>query len=419
MKRLLAAILVPPALVMAVAVRATASVPPPTPVPPNGSPSPFPSVLHTPRPSLRAPVLEAPSAILEDLETGQVLYRKGDRVRRPVASLTKIMTALLVLEQARPSALVTVGADAASQTGSSLGLEIGERISVRNLLYALLLQSSNDAAVALADFVSGSVPRFVRLMNRRAEQIGLGDTHFASPNGLDDLGYSTAFDMAAITRAAYGLPSFGRIAATRFRDIPAPSGPARHIQNRNALLWLYRGATGVKTGFTTPSGHCLIGAASRRGLRMLAIALGDRDESFDDAASLLNFGFFAFQPADLVTQAEPLTTLTVQGQSVTGLAGDDLTRLVRRDAVEAVSRTFVPADGLTLPIAAGQQIGREIVRADGARLGSVPVLAAAQVPPASPPPPAGGGSDAPPPSGPEAAVALLVALLRALLGGFL
>src|SRR5438128_9267626 len=144
------------------------STPPPTPVPPNGSPSPFPTVLITPRPSLTPPPIGSPSAILEDLGTGQVLFAKAPDGRRPLASLTKVMTALVVLSRTKRGDTVVVDGTAASQSGSVLGLRVGERITVRELLFALLLQSSNDAAVALAEHVAGTVSGFVAMMNRQA-----------------------------------------------------------------------------------------------------------------------------------------------------------------------------------------------------------------------------------------------------------
>ena len=206
----------------------------------------------------------------------------------------------MVLESTPLSDMVTVTADAAAEGGSELGLVIGERILVRQLLYALLMQSSNDAAVALAEAVSGTVDRFVALMNVEARAIGLRDTRFYSPNGLDDRGYSTAADIATLTRIAERKPGFADVAATKTRWIPSPSGPRRYVQNRNVLLWLYPGATGVKTGFTTPAGHCLVATASREGHALLAVVLGDPEEPFDEGATLLNFGFDAFVPVTLV-----------------------------------------------------------------------------------------------------------------------
>ena len=392
---------------------APVSTPPPTPVPPFGSPSPFPTALITPSPAPRAPRLSAPAAILEDLDTGQVLFQRGAGSRRPVASVTKVMTALLALEKLSPGDVVTVGRDATGQTGSKLGLAVGERVTVRNLLYALLLQSSNDAAVALADAVAGSVPTFVQLMNERAGQLGLGNTRFASPNGLDDRGYSSAADLATMTREAYERPLFAQIVQTKTWNIPAPSGPTRHIQNRNALLWLYPGAIGVKTGFTSAAGRCMIATGGRGGMRVLAVVLGERGEPFDDAATLLNYGLLEFVRVTLIRLGEAVGTVDVQGSPVPAIAGADLSALIRRDVLGAVKRSLLGAPGLTLPVAAGALVGTESVSVGGSAFGSVPVAAATSVPAPSPPPTALRGHPL------DAVIRLLRALLRAVLQAFL
>lgn len=368
--------------VAAIDVVATGSTLPqrPTPPPatpgPGGSPSPVPSVLHTPRPSAVPPLIDAKTAVLQDLDTGQVLFQHRASARRPVASLTKIMTAVLVLERTRPTDVVTVSANAASQSGSVLGLEVGERITVRQLLFGLLLQSSNDAAVALAEHVARSVDRFVSLMNDRAQELGLAHTRFRSPSGLDDRGRSTAIDLAALTRTAFANPTFAEIVRKRFHTVPAPSGPNRRIQNRNALLWLYPDAIGVKTGFTTPAGHCLVAAAERGGLRLLAVVLGDPADTFSDGAALLEHGFTAFTKTALVRMGERLGPVDVRGRPVPGLAGRDLVALVRQRDVPDIERKVTPLPRLRAPILAGQTVGRLTLRVGTRVIGMVPVLAA-------------------------------------------
>ena len=400
-----------------------ASTPPPTPVPPNGSPSPFPTALRTPTPSAVAPKIKAPSAVLEDLGTGQVLYAKKADLRRPVASITKIMTALVVLQEASPDEEVVVSARAAGTRASQLGLVKGERISVRQLLFALLMQSSNDAAVALAEHVGGSVGGFVAMMNRKAEEIGIHRTHFRDPAGLEDRGYSTAEDMAAVVRAAYTEPLFAPITRTKFHKIPAPSGPPRRIQNRNILLWLYPGAIGAKTGFTTPAQHCLVAAADRGGVRLVAVALGSRGDDaagvFDDGAALLNFGYEAFQKTVLVARGQALGRVMIEGQPVDAVAGEDLIRLLRKDQLPTVYRALLLDTGLFLPVVAGQRVGEEVVVIAGKRVGAIEAVASRTVfrpiPRASPSPEAG-----PVPAGPlGAALRLLAAVVKSLLDAFL
>ena len=396
------------------------SAPPPTPVPPLGSPSPFPTVLVTPPSSATPPELISSAAVLEDLDTGQILHEKAPRARRPAASLTKIMTALVVLESVQLSEIVTAGPDAVAQEGASLGLEVGEQRSVRELLYALLLQSSNDAAVALADHVAGSVPAFVEMMNRRAAQMALRDTRFESATGLDNDGYSTAEDLAQLTRTALADPTFAEVVRTKARNIPAPSGPDRHIQNRNVLLWLYPGAIGVKTGFTTPAGHCLVAAANRGGLRLLAVTLGAPTEPFDDGATLLNFGFAGFRRVTLVAEGDAVGLAAVGGLPVPGVAAAGLERLVRVDPLGTVRREFRPFTGLELPIVAGDGLGWEVIFVGGVRVGTVRVVAGRSVsaptasPPRTSPPPE------PEPNNPVGvAERLALAAFRALAAAFL
>jgi serine-type D-Ala-D-Ala carboxypeptidase (penicillin-binding protein 5/6) len=352
--------------------------PPPTPVPPFGSPSPYPTALDTPPPSSRPPTLDAAAAALVDLDSGQVLHRRNGRARRPVASLTKIMTALLVLEATDPGDRVVASATAAAQEGAELELRRGEVQPVRQLLYALMLQSANDAAVALAEHVGGSVSGFVQDMNRRVRRLGLDRTRFASPNGLNDAGYSTALDLARITIEAYELPAFAEVAATRSRRIRAPRGEPRHIQSRNALLWLYPGAMGVKTGFTAAAGFCIVAAAERDGLRLVSVVLGSPDEAFSDGAALLSYGFEAFERRDVLVDGEEAGELRVEGQPVPVEAGRSLELLVPADA-ELVP-TVRPAEGVALPVAEGQRVGTVVVRGpDGTMYGAVPAIAVRDV----------------------------------------
>ncbi len=368
------------------------AVPPPTPVLlPNGqtSPSPFPSTLRTPEGAAVLPELDGRAYILVDLDTGQVLASRAATDRLPVASLTKIMTAVLVLERTRLHDVVEVTPEAAGDgvtAGvSELGLVAGERIRVEDLLYALLLQSANDAAVALAEHVSGSVDAFVADMNTRARRLGLRDTRFFSPNGLDDRGFSTAADLVALTSAAYRRPGFATIVATKLHEIPAPDGaPPRTVQNRNVLLWLYAGAVGVKTGFTTPAGFCIVAVAERDGVRLAAVVLGGVNEVFSEAATLLDHGFTAFERREVITVGEALGTVDVGGRPVEVTSGGSLQALVPVDA--EVRRRIVVDGAVGFPPSPGEDIGTVVVSVPGLRIGEVP-LEVREVPPPPPPDP--------------------------------
>ena len=396
-RRRLLGVLVSVAVVAAPAVAPVQSLgpPPPTPVPvPGGgtSPSPFPSVLRTPAPGgLETPAIDAEAALLVDLETGQRLFALDPGEKRPIASLTKIMTAYLVLSRTSPADVVTVSENAASGriVGiSTLGLAQGERITVRELLYALLLQSANDAAGALAEHVGATVERCVGMMNRAAARLGLSRTRLASPNGLDDAGYSTAGDLARLTRMALEIPEFAEVVAARSHEVPAPEGEPRVIQNRNALLWLYPGATGVKTGFTTAAGFCIVASAERDGERLLAVVLGERGEAFSDAAALLNYGFAAFERRTLLEGGTALGPVEVGGRRVDVAAGADLAGLVRVDAV--VRRRVSVDPAVRYPPARGQRIGTVVVFVPGGAVGGSVPLVVTDVPP--PPPLDDGGT---------------------------
>lgn len=384
-----------PSVLAVAAPSSSRSGPPPTPVAQAGggtSPSPFPQVLRTPAPSAAPPMVLGASAILADLDSGQVLFAKDPDAERPIASLTKVMTALLVLRRSSPTDVVTVSANAAgdgrSPGISELGLHEGERISVGDLLYALLLQSANDAAVALAEHVAGSVDAFVAMMNRKAGALGLRHTHFTSPNGLSDTGYSSARDLFTLTREAYGVPGFRSITSTEFHTIPGfEDGPPRVVQNRNALLWLYPGATGAKTGFTSAAGFCVIATAERDGLRLGAVVLGEPGEPFSDAAAMLNYGFTAFERRDLLARGTPEGTIDIGGRRVPVQAGREVA-----DALVPANRkltsTVVALDGVRFPPGVGERVGTIVFSAGGLEPLRAPLVVSA-VPP--PPPPADAG----------------------------
>ena len=354
---------------------ASAQLAPPPPTPVDGSPSTFPTALTTPANERRPPSLTAPTALLADLDTGQVLFAKAPTTRRPIASVTKIMTALLVLERTRMTDVVLVDpaavfADDDYGANSTLGLRAGERLSVEDLLYGLLLGSANDAAEALAIHVGGSKEAFVELMNRRARRLDMNDTVFFSPDGLDDRGRSTVRDLLTLTRAARALPAFDAITATRFHRIPAPEGLDRRIQNRNVLLWLYPGATGIKTGSTARAGACLVATAGRDGRSLAAIVLGEPDGAFDDAAALLNYGFDGFGSRTLVAEGEDLGIVAIRGGQVPVQTAAELTRLVpSSDAI--VQRRIVVDPRAAFPPAPGDRVGTLRVLVDGRPVGAV------------------------------------------------
>jgi serine-type D-Ala-D-Ala carboxypeptidase (penicillin-binding protein 5/6) len=365
--------------------------PPPTPVPPNGSPSPFVSHLSTPADPMPVPAVEASTAILMDLGTGQVLFQKSPEQARSVASLTKLMTALLVLEEEADRLDRTIRIDPEAVfhrgdygVGSTLGLRPGERVSIRGLLAGLLLGSANDAADALAIEEAGTVSAFVEDMNARAKALGMLRTRFASPHGLDDRGRSSAADLMLLLREASKHRVFRDLVRRRFAIVRSDSARPRRIQNRNALLWLYPGASGVKTGFTSGSGFCLIATARRRDRELAVVVLGGGDEVFSDAAALLNHGFSAYERRTLVQEGEALGSVRVRGGEVPVVAGGRLIALVGVGTGGAIERVLTASPGAAYPPPSGSVVGTLRLTSSGVTVGRVKVLVADLQPPQEP-----------------------------------
>ena len=244
-------------------------------------------------PSAEAPLgLSAKSAVLIDAESGSILYEKNAHERMGMASTTKIMTALTVLWLCSADSVVTVPKEAVGIEGSSVYLCEGEELTVEQLLYALLLSSANDAAVALAIHSSGSVESFAEKMNQYAETLGIGDTHFTNPHGLyDEEHYTTAYSLALIAKEAMKNELLRKIFSTYKATIPFCGEPDRRLLvNHNKLLRTYDGAIGVKTGFTKKTGRTLVSAAERNGLTLIAVTLNAPDD-WQDHTSMLDYGF--------------------------------------------------------------------------------------------------------------------------------
>lgn len=224
--------------------------------------------------------IKAKGAVLMDAETGRVLFAQNAHLRLPMASTTKIMTALIALEQERLDDYFTVSTAAVHVEGSSMGLLEGDSVSLRALAYGMLLPSGNDAANAAAMRIAGSLPDFADLMNARAEEIGLDDTHFVTPSGLNDPNhYSTAYDMALLAREALKNPLFAEICSQSKAVVQYGNPPYnRWMQNHNRLLRSYEGTVGVKTGYTTAAGRCLVSCAERDGIKLIAVTLNCPDD---------------------------------------------------------------------------------------------------------------------------------------------
>ncbi len=232
------------------------------------------------------------AAVVMDARTGRVLNEREAHRRWPPASTTKILTAIIAIERLPAGAIVTVSTRAASQRqGAAVGLTVGEKWPVKDLLLAMMLSSANDAAVAVAEAASGSAERFAEEMNARARQMGARESRFVTPHGFEASGhYSTALDLALIARHALRNPDFATLVRTATWELTRPGRPPQQIVNTNRLLGRYPGADGVKTGWTAASGPSLVASATRDGRQIIAVVLNSHNV-FGDAEQLLDLGF--------------------------------------------------------------------------------------------------------------------------------
>lgn len=240
------------------------------------------------------------SAVVMEVTTGRVLFAERADARAYPASTTKILTALVVLETLPLDMEVVIPREAVGVEGSSVYLREGERLTVEELLYGLMLRSGNDAATALALASGGSIPGFSAMMNERAARCGAVNSHFVNPHGLhDEEHYTTARDLALITAEAYGSEDFRRIVSTR--SVTVGEGESRRLfVNKNKLLGSFEGANGVKTGFTTKSGRCLVGGAYRDGMQLISVVL-DRYDMWEATGALLNRAFEEYSMRDVLS----------------------------------------------------------------------------------------------------------------------
>lgn len=261
--------------------------------------------------------ISAVSAIVIEAQTGTVLYEKNADERRAMASTTKIMTALLTIEAGDPDREFTVDPLAIRVEGTSMGLREGDRVSRRDLLYGILLPSGNDAANAAAVSVAGSIPAFVERMNERAQQLGLSDTHFVTPSGLDADGhYTTARDLAKLAAFAMRDELFREIVSCTSADVEFGNPPyQRTLYNSNKMLRRYSGAIGVKTGFTDNARRCLVSAAERDGVTLVAVTLNAPDD-WNDHTKMLDYGFTQVRAYPLGVECSERVAVAGTGQSV-------------------------------------------------------------------------------------------------------
>ncbi len=332
------------------------------------------------------PVVRSHYAILVDAVSGKVLWERNAETPRPIASTTKMLTAILLLERGHLDDVLTAPNGVQYLPDSSLHLKPGEKITLRDLLYAMLLRSANDTAVTGAVYLSGSVPAFAKLMNEKAREIGATHSHFVTPNGLPAPGhYSTAGDLAKI--AEYGvnnLPQFNQIVKTPAYKVHR-SVDQRDVWVRNTAttyLKTFPGADGIKTGYIHQAGHCFVGSATRGGWRLIAVAL-DSNDCREDVESLLNYGFAEFAPITVIHQGDPAGTVSIPSASAPVQVNCSDTLFVvasKRHPVPAPQITLTPLPLLPqAPISKGTRLGTVTVLVGGKTQATAAALAAQDV----------------------------------------
>lgn len=328
--------------------------------------------------SLPAPSVSAKAAILIEAESGEIIFEKNADTRLPMASTTKIMTALVAIEHADISKTVSVSPLAVGVEGSSVYLYAEERLTLEDLLYAMMLESANDAATAIAIEVGGSVERFAEMMNEKAQALGLTDTHFENPHGLDgETHYTTAYELALITREALSNEKFKDICSTYKKTIPLnETQGVRLLINHNKLLRSYDGAIGVKTGFTKKSGRCLVSAADRNGLEFIAVTLGAPDD-WKDHSAMLDYGFSLYEARTLCDTGSFSYVMPLSGGDVDHIMlenAQEITVILPRTASEIECVVELPQFCLA-PIREGEEIGRLVYYLDGEKIAESAIIA--------------------------------------------
>lgn len=320
--------------------------------------------------------VSARHATLYEPVTDTFLYDKDGDTPAPMASTTKIMTAYVACMRGDLTDRVVIPKDACGIEGSSLYLEAGETLTLHDLLWGVLLQSANDAATAVAIHMAGSVSDFARLMNEEAGRLGLQNTHFTNPHGLDDPDhYTTAKDLARLAAAALELPVFREMVASRKHTIPrGDEGDIRVLVNHNKLLHLYPDSAGVKTGFTKKSGRCLVGAAERDGLTLISVTL-DAPNDWNDHMRLLDMGFRQVQNQKLWEAGElryTVPSLNVPGTTVVCTNSEAVYAVLKTGAEEPTLRVSLP-HYIPTPQKNGKVVGTLTVYQDGRAVGSAPL----------------------------------------------
>lgn len=320
--------------------------------------------------------ISALSAVLIDGSSGRVIWGKAENTRRPMASTTKIMSALIALESGNLDEEFTVDPVAVRTEGSSMGLCEGDIVSLRDLCIGMLLPSGNDAANCTAVRISGSTEDFAQLMNSRAREIGLHSTHFVTPSGLhDDNHYSTAYDMSLLAAYALDNPDFAQICSSRYMGLDFGNPPyKRTLTNTNKLLSLYDNCIGVKTGFTDEAGRCLVSAAEKNGIRLICVTLNAPDD-WNDHIKLYDYGFSCTSKREYDTPVEwDIRLAGGTEEYVHTAAAEKVTYTsVKGNADDITVKITVPPM-LYAPVSEGTQVGEAVIYNCGREIDRIPMI---------------------------------------------
>lgn len=323
------------------------------------------------------PSVSAQSAIVMDASSGRILFEKNAFQKRPMASTTKIMTAIVALENGNLNDIITVSPKAARIEGSSIWLAENETLTLEDALYGLLMKSGNDAATAIAEHIGGgSVDNFAAMMNAKAKEIGAVNTSFKNPHGLDANGhYTTAYDLALIAR--YGLtniPKFAEIVKTKETKIPWQGHDwDRYLKNSNKLLWAYPGTDGVKTGFTKKAGRCLVSSTTKNGWQLVAVTLNDGDD-WNDHKKMMDYAFSTYKPKLLFEKNQFLKTVMVKNgkRKTAALETQNEVILPLLDGEETKIRLeYDVPDYIEAPVSPAQTVGMVTYYIGNERIGNV------------------------------------------------
>ncbi len=329
--------------------------------------------------SVQAIDVNAGAAVLMDSVTGKVLYEKNGYTQMGMASTTKIMTAILAIENGNLDDIVTVSSNAAGLEGTSMYLALGEKVKMEDLIYGLMLPSGNDASVAIAEHISGSVEAFAELMNQKAKEIGANQTHFTNPHGLYDPNhYTTAYDLALISRYAMQNPVFEEVAATGTKAVPWEGHKEKKwLANANKLLKMYDGADGIKPGYTPETGRTLVGSATRDGWRVITVTLNCRGD-WEEHKKMFDYAFNLYQVNRFAYQGMPMSTVRVaEGSEIEvpiGIQGE-YAEVEPKNTEIHTSYQVTVNQPVSAPVEKGQQLGTVLVQPDGMEAKEFPVVA--------------------------------------------